>query len=129
MNLPNALFRTISIMVSLCVVVGVLFCYQNRTGHTSLSPYWGLLFFGAASVMGFLVQHRQRWLTLTSGLSGIFLVLLVSQRNILNQYENWIVKGMPDRNPYADFWLTGFLLAYLGALVFSYRRAAKKEST
>ena len=135
MKIFDTILKIISLVSALVFVIGVGLCYWNQSGHTSFNPSWGLYFFASVFVMGLIIRARlwqQRVLThvvISSGLCGMILILLVTHLDIVDHYENWVAKGMPERHPHANFFLIGLLLAYLaGTMIWTYAIQAKNHT-
>lgn len=127
------LISSIALMV---LLVGIGYCWSNRSGHTAEDPYLGFGFYGPVFAIGLasrIITHGN-WLsariTEVIGFIGLAFILFITKLGILNQYETWITEGMPDRNPYADFLLAGFLVGGLGgSLVVAYLVTPKAQQT
>lgn len=124
----------LSLIAMIVLLAGVVYCWTNRSGHTGIEPYRGFGFFGPVFAVGLAARliTRGRWLsarvTEVIGFVGMAFILFVTKMGILNQYERWIAAGMPNRHPYADLLLIGFLIGGLGgSLMVAYLATPKAE--
>ena len=125
-NMKIALWL-LSLVAIVLLLGGVAYCWSNPSGHTALEPYLGFGFFGPVFAIGLAARviTRGRWLsarvTEVIGFVGMAFILFVTKLGILNQYETWLVAGMPNRHPHSGGLLTGFLIGGLGgAFVVAY---------
>ena len=124
----------LSFIAVVVLLAGMGYCWSNRSGHTAVEPYLGFGFFGPVFAIGLTARliTRGRWLsarvTEVIGFIGLVFILFVTKLGILNQYETWIAEGMPNRHPYADLLLAGFLIGGLGgSLVVAYLATPKAQ--
>ena len=96
-NLIFSIFVGIGGLLTLLLAIG--YSIDNKSGHTGFNPYYMILPFLFLVILGclnlFLKQKRlAKFLTIV-GLMGIALPMLWDLTEILNEYESWIIEGMP----------------------------------
>lgn len=105
-------------LVVLLAAIG--YCWRNGSGHSGVNPMITVPIFAPVFVFGLvggLLSKRRclaAGLTEVTGFVGMVFGVFVSKLGILNQYEDWIAAGMPERNPYAALLLVGFAIGGLG---------------
>lgn len=127
-------FWLVSLIGLIILLACIYYSWANRSGHTGVDPLLALNCFVpifAIGIVGRMVTRGQ-WLSARCaeviGLVGMAFVPFVTKLGILNEYETWIAAGMPNRNPYADLLLAGFLVGGLGGvLVIAYLITPKAQ--
>lgn len=117
----------LSLFAVVSLLVGLIYCWTNRSGHTGFDPYLGFALFAPIFIIGISVRlmtrgrlHAARAAEVT-GFIGLVFIPFITELGILQEYEKWAAAGMPERHPYADLLLAGFLLGgFGGSLVVAY---------
>ena len=115
----------------LLLVVAIAYCWRNESGHTGLNPLSTIYLFtpvfllGVAGVVLAREAARPAIALTVIGLFGMVFGVFVSKLNILNEYQNWISSGMPDRNPGTEALLIAFFVATVGFALIAARLTTK----
>ena len=127
-------YWTIFAVSLLILLATVAYCWSNRSGHSGIDPLITLAFFGPVFVFGLIgrLLTKGRWMSARFveiiGFIGIAFAFFVTKLGILNQYEDWIAAGMPERNPNTFLLLAGFVACALGgSLAIGYVITPKAE--
>jgi hypothetical protein len=124
-NRVNLFLWLVSLLCLLTLLVFGGYCWYNQSGHCSMDPNLLLGFYGLIFGMGVTIRFTQQKnllparMTEALGFAGMSFIIFVTHLNILNHYETWILKGMPERNPSTHLLLFGFLIGALGGSMIS----------
>ena len=121
----------------MALLAAIAYCRRNESGHSSEDPLHLIPLFAPVFTFGLVgrLLGKGRWLSAglveVTGFVGMAFGIFVSKLGILNQHEDWIAAGMPERNPCDQLLLVGFTLGALGgslAVAFMMAKEARSEN-
>lgn len=102
-NQPISLFVLVLIVINILLILGIiLWPVINRTNHTAHEPYYFVIPFvvtGGVFLTIFLLGRDRLKLSVAGimiSLLGVLLLFSYKHFNIMLNYDEWLIKGMPD---------------------------------
>lgn len=124
------------IIGSIALMMGILLCIQNDSGHSGVDPIRdGSLCFLPIVVIAIICVISTRfksiisWFSFIIGCSGFGFGFYIHHTGVMQQYNYWLRRGMLDQNSYSLWLLLGYLFAILAALGLVYFVFLKKRGT
>jgi hypothetical protein len=129
--------KTISIIGSIAIIMGVIYCFGNNSGHSGFNPTWGSFIFvpliaiGAFCLAYSKLNSLSAWISMVISVSGFGFGLFIQHTGIMQLYEVWLSNGMPDSNPHSTLLLVGYFIGtyLIVAIIYLFFRNSKKKIT
>lgn len=111
------------IIGSLALGIGILYCLNNRSGHTGVDPRLcslGFLPIFAAGILCLLqsnLRDQFGWLALLLGIFGMGFGFFIDFTGIMREYSRWALGGLKNPPDNAALLISGYFLIALLALI------------
>lgn len=113
----------------IALILGVIYCLTNNSGHSSMDPLVGSKFFIPLLMFGILHlilssgRTISAWLLSLIGTGGAGFGLFIHKMAIMQEYDYWAYRGLEAQNPYSAILVLSYaagvsLLFLLTVIIF-----------